>query len=153
MRKLIALILSLFLTACGDFGYVRVHLFTPERSGNVTDSDYWPIVEEAFAILGYTPILVDYHRGAVTLEIDDGHGHTYDGRTLLDERTRCYRVARGVPSPHLLAHELGHQFGLRHVPDDDGRNLMQPALGPWDIELTEEQHRTIDRHVRRLGRC
>ncbi|HWA28361.1 MAG TPA: helix-hairpin-helix domain-containing protein [Lacunisphaera sp.] len=47
----------------------------------------------------------------------------------------------------ILAHELGHVFGLEHVPDNQARNLMLADYGRNGTELTPDQARTAFRNA------
>lgn len=152
--KLITRLFPLALTtlcACGDFGYVRIILYTQESSDPINeDSEYEPLVRDAVGVLGYDVIYTTRKRGAVALELIEADNLTFIGRRLVDEG--CYRAGWAVPhSEQNVAHELGHMLGLGHF-NADG-NLMRQGGDDDDTDLFRSQIRTLDSNVRELGGC
>jgi hypothetical protein len=150
MRRLLAL--PLLLCGCGDFGILRVVLYTQEDANPINeDSQYETMVREAVGFLGYNVQFTDRKRGAVVLELldIDATQLAFTGRRLLD--SRCYRVAWAVPSAPNIAHEIGHTLGLEHVSTPG--NVMLPKVEWQNVHITAEQIDTLDFNVHTLGKC
>lgn len=103
---------------------------------------------EAGIALGVELELVDEQYGAVTIDIVESNS-SVKGRSLL--RTPCLRVVRSAPDSQVLAHELGHAFGLDH--SKDPHNLMFPIAQGDNFELTDKQRRKIERNAEKFLIC
>lgn len=109
------------------------------------------LLAETGSILGYPLELTkspDYEYGAVTVVLHDASPPNV-GFALVTRG--CRRALWSEPRPQVLAHELGHVFGLIHVMDPT--NLMFPAEMFESHDLTPKQRETLDRGIADLHAC
>lgn len=124
------------LTGCGEPTTVRVYA---ERDATL-------VLEEAGALLGLQLARGD---GPIILELVDPAPGEPSGRLLA--RRSCLRVLRASYQPIVVAHELGHAFGLDHV--DEPTNIMAPYTDANSIDLQDGQREKLLDAARRLSRC
>ena len=148
---------ALFLAGCA--GPVPVYLQTFDAApGPITAPSprVREVLDEGFGVWGLEYELVRPEArlrsyGAVDLTIVD-LAHGVDARVggSAYQPAPC-RPRVGVDADgRLLAHELGHVWGLEHV--EDPANLMFFRAGDPG-EITDEQYETVDREVSLLLAC
>lgn len=150
----------LLATGC-DLQPVAIRVIDEREAPDVVERDQYgqpiliPIVADACDLLevecGATD--VDYDRGVVQLRIVDDAGHGLGGTTengSMDRR--CRKAARAEPHVALVAHELGHLFGLEHV-DDEANLMYRRELVDVEPELEQWQYDDLHAGAARLGRC
>jgi hypothetical protein len=87
--------------------------------------------------------------GPIVLELVDVAPGEPAGRLLLERS--CLRVIRARWSATVVAHEMGHAFGLDHV--DDPYNVMAVYVDEESVELTSSQRDTIETSAGQLATC
>jgi hypothetical protein len=111
-------------------------------------------VEVACVMWGLDCYISDDRIGAVALVLTDRYAHDVDGDGETsagigpDLGHGCKRLAWASGSPRVMAHELGHEFGLRHV--DDPTNVMHDPPGS---EVEDWQVKRVQRNAQRLSGC
>jgi hypothetical protein len=104
------------------------------------------LLADAGDILGLQLEETSRASGSITLDIHESPG-AYRGRNLI--RQGCRRASWASPDAEVIAHEIAHALGLDHV--DDRHNLMAPSGS--GLDLTSEQHATMEREAWRLSAC
>lgn len=128
-----------FCTAASCTSPVQVQIYTEHPNPDA-------VLAEASALLG---VPLEPGRGPIVVEIVEAAKGEYVGRLLA--RRHCLRIIRSSPDHIVLAHELGHAFGLGH--HDDPANLMHARTGDDTTELEDWQRDIIEAAAARLGRC
>lgn len=145
------LIAALLLTGCsGDS--VPIAVFDESYRATDPGRDELPeVVADACDVLGIACHAADFKDlGVVTVAlVPDSTELQQKGRVLAS--FACRQIVWSVDDPFVLAHELGHVFGLDHVADH--RNLMDgdPAW-PATHELTAEQLDTVQTKAANFAR-
>lgn len=127
---------------------VRVH---DERNGPAAERELPESVVEACELWGLSceSDPGGSSRGVAVLYLfDDWQDESTGGRTVM--HTACKRKAWVSDDPLVIAHELGHLFGLDH--DRDPVNIMwgDVALEHAPDEITDDQIDTVHAHVERF---
>ena len=94
----------------------------------------------------------DRGRGAITITVFDSPGGFVAGRTQAS--AACFKACWVIDDPIVVAHEVGHLFGLHHVDDPD--NIMYPVLEKMsaDVDLDDDQRHQLERRSARfVGGC
>lgn len=144
MRRLLAIVL--LGSACGE----------PETENGRSDTLRWHLIEGltrpspelllgAEDILGFELVETDTLAGSVSLFLEERQEDepevNYSGGWSCTPF-----IYLDTHHPVVLAHELGHAYGLEH--NDIAGNLMGPARGPLPrTDLTEDQTDTIREHA------
>lgn len=103
------------------------------------DASDWTTAQQAAELLGL-PIQPG---PAVSVEWSD--------RAQTHDRSGCRREVESPREPVMLAHELGHALGLKHV--EDPSNLMHAFVGRDTVELSDGQHDALWAEMEALDRC
>lgn len=106
------------------------------------------LVRETEQILGFELVDVGASESSLIIELrDEPTGGLY-GKFTSPEH--CFSLIWSVKNPRILAHELGHAFGLSH--DEDESNLMSESW--YGTELRASQRERLERFAEaRWDKC
>lgn len=145
---LLALVLGIF--GCG--GPVLVSVVSTRDIGRASDdpsAHVRELLDEAFGAWGLAWAPSDSIAGAVELTLtgfdDASEVHGFNVRS-----GRCDRSITVEPDALLLAHEVGHVFGVADHDRQPGRVMSHPVLG-WDV--TDSQLQRVQADADRFSRC
>lgn len=136
MKRTIATLALASVCGCGEGVGVEVY----------AERDASPVLEEASSLLG---VWLEQGGGPIVLELVGQAPGEPAGRLLVHRP--CLRVIRASYDPVVVAHELGHAFGLEHA--DDPSNVMTAYTDDDSTRFTEAQQEKIDDSARRLSAC
>lgn len=149
MRRLV---LSLLLLA-GCSGPVPVSVVTTwdlERSSGDPSEEAREIVDEAFAAWGLSWAPSDTIDASLELTLtwfEDGTSGVHGFNVSSGD---CDKSITVEPDALLLAHEVGHVFGLEEHDEEQGHVMSHPLLG-W--EIGDGQAAVVQDDADRFSRC
>lgn len=146
---------SLLVTALalgGCSGPVPVSVVSTSDIGRATDDpapEYREILDEAFGAWGLQWAPSDTIDGAVELTLT-GFDEASEVHGFNVRAGRCDRSITVEPDALLLAHEVGHVFGIESHDAAPGRVMSHPMLG-WTVG--DAQALAVQDDADRFSRC
>lgn len=150
LRWVVILLSALLCSSCSQA--VPVYLTSSDAThGKLTERSE-KLLDESFEFWGleWEPSDMLYGSVYIALVDVDEPVTNYEGAAIQEVLT-CRRTLWSNFDRDILAHELGHAFGLDHV--DDKNNIMYPRVPDGPPETTDEQWDLVQNGVDRFLLC
>jgi len=149
--RLFPLFAAAFLACTGCSQAVPVYLTTSDAPDKIVTAKAPAVLDEGFGFWGLDYELTEVPYGSVyvgLIEIDEDAEFL---GTASQEHNTCRRVLWSDFNGPILAHELGHAFGLKH--SSNRRNIMHPRVYEDSDDYTDTQWDTVQGNVDRFLLC